>query len=343
MSITDTSNPGIDPDRLASWLTDHTALDGPYAVEHLSGGRSNLTYRLTAAQGTFVVRRPPLGQVPSSAHDMSREWRFLQALSDTDVPVPTPIAFCKDRNVVGADFYVMSFAAGRVLATGSDSATLSPKVRRHAAEATVDTLVMLHTLDPDLVGLTEFRRSGSFIERQLHRWHAQVHRVTHVDLRLVDEAHAALLRRIPPEATRIVHGDFRPGNLVYDSTGAVVAVLDWELGAIGEPLTDLGWLLASWEDPSDLTPAIIPGPTGAAGFPGRQEIAKRYCAQTGRDVETVHYHLAFARWRAACIAVGVASRYAAGQMGDASRDGSDELRIVEIQARAALDLLSDLD
>jgi aminoglycoside phosphotransferase (APT) family kinase protein len=309
---------GIDAERVRPWLADHVeGLAGPVEFELLSGGHSNLTYRLTDAAGTvYALRRPPLGGLLSTAHDMSREWRFICALAPTPVPVAPPLAYCADTEITGAEFYVMGFVEGLVLADRDAGLRLPPGSRARAGDQVVDVLVALHALDPVEIGLGELVRRTGYLERQLRRWHAQVHASGVGDLSLLDEVHDLLARRIPAQRTGIVHGDYRPGNLAFGPDGAVRAVFDWELATSGDPMADLGWLAASWQDPEDEVPPTTLGPGTAPGFPARARLMERYARLSGRDVSNLPYWVAFSRWRAACIGVGVRARYLAGYMAD---------------------------
>lgn len=299
---------GIDAERVGRWLAAHVdGLVAPVRFTLIAGGRSNLTYKITDSGGAvYALRRPPTGGVLETAHDMGREWRFISALAPTPVPVAPPLAFCDDTAVTGAQFYVMGFVDGLVLADSAAASRLAPEVRRSAGERLVDVLVALHALDPHEVGLGPIVRRTGFAERQLRRWRHQAHESGGEELPLLDEVHDMLARRIPPQANGIVHGDYRPGNISFGPDGTVLAVFDWELATSGDPLTDLGYLVSGWDE----------GPMAAPGFPGREEIVARYARVSGRDVSDVPYWVAFARWRSACINAGVRARYLAGHMAD---------------------------
>jgi aminoglycoside phosphotransferase (APT) family kinase protein len=334
---------GIDAARVGRWLAEHVdGLAGPVEFELISGGLSNLTYRLTDAAGTvYALRRPPLGGVLSTAHDMSREWRFISALAPTQVPVAPPLAYCADTEITGAEFYVMGFVEGRVLADRDAGLLLPPEARDRAGDQVVDVLVALHALDPVGIGLGDLVRRTGYLERQLRRWHAQVHATGAEGLALLDEVHDLLARRIPAQTTGIVHGDCRPGNMAFGPDGTVRAVFDWELATSGDPMADLAWLASSWEDPGDETPPVTPGPSTAPGFPARAQLMARYTRLSCRDVSGLPYWVAFSRWRAACIDVGVRVRYLAGHMADdgyaaqARARSGDGVRLAEA-ARDAL-------
>jgi aminoglycoside phosphotransferase (APT) family kinase protein len=319
--------------------------DVPVVVERISGGHSNLTYRITDAAGTrWALRRPPTGMVLATAHDMGREWRFVSALAPTGVPVAPPVAYCADDAVIGAEFYVTGFVEGEVLGDAESGHRLAPQARLSAGAATVDVLADLHAVDPDEVGLADLRRPGGYLERQLKIWHRQVHASAVEDLSVVDAVHERLVARaaaLPPSQVRIAHGDYRPGNLAYGPDGTVRAIFDWELATLGDPLADLGWLLASWGRPADTAPPTIAGPNQAGGYPDGDELVARYARRSGRDVGETDFYVAFARWRSACIGAGVHSRYVAGVMGGAESDGgAARLRSLHDQAEAALAALS---
>lgn len=331
---------------LAEWF--RTAVpgvaDGPLTVTRISGGHSNLTYRIADATGSaWALRRPPTGMVLATAHDMGREWRFITALADTPVPVAEPVALCTDADVIGAEFYVMGFVEGDVLGDEESGHRLAPDARHAAGLDAIDVLAALHAVDPDEVGLADLRRPGSYLERQLRRWHRQVHASAVPDLDVVDAVHARLAERaaaLPPSDVRIAHGDFRLGNLAVGPDGTVRAVFDWELATLGDPLADLGWIIASWGRPGDRVPATLSGPSLVDGWADREELVARYAQRSGRDVSDLDFYVAFARWRSACIGAGVYSRYAGGVMGDDHRDDLDvRLQAIRTQAAAALDAL----
>ena len=318
MSVAGSALPGIDAERVRRWLAGHVdGLADGVEFELVSGGRSNLTYRLTGAAGAvYALRRPPTGGVLSTAHDVSREWRFISALASTAVPVPRPVVYCADTAITGAEFYVMGFVEGLVLGDGDAGLAMAPRARASAAEHLIDVLVALHALDPVAAGLGEMVRETGYLERQLRRWRAQVHATGAPELALLDEVHDLLARRIPAQASGLVHGDYRAGNVAFGPDGAVRAVFDWELATSGDPMADLGWLASTWQDPGEQLPPTTPGPGSVAGFPARARLVQRYARLSGRDVSNLPYWVAFSRWRSACIGVGVRARYLAGHMAD---------------------------
>ncbi|MEZ0075330.1 phosphotransferase family protein [Planotetraspora sp. GP83] len=333
---------GIEPPAVSRWLAGHIeGVAEPVEFSLVSGGRSNLTYRVTDAAGAvWALRRPPTGGVLSTAHDMSREWRFISALASTGVPVPHPLGYCADPALTGAEFYVMSYVDGVVLADEESAARLSPAARRTAGFALIDVLVALHAVGLDATGLGDLARPEGYVERQLRRWRRRLHEHGSPYLALLDHVHDALAAHIPEQTSGIVHGDYRPGNLAFAEDGRVVAVFDWELATVGDPLADLGWLIASWGQPGDDRPATMESPSTAPGFPARDELAGRYAKLSGRDLSALPYYVAFARWRMACINVGVRARYLAGVMGD---DGYDVEARADLERRRAEAALEDIE
>jgi aminoglycoside phosphotransferase (APT) family kinase protein len=322
------STPPPDADTLSGWLTGAgVRFTGPLEVRLIAGGRSNLTYLLTDGDGQrLVLRRPPGGELLDSAHDMHREWRFISALRPTDVPVPDPLVYCDDTAVIGAPFYVMGFVDGVVVETTETAEKIPFDARRPLGLELVDTMGRLHRVEPAEVGLADIAKGADYLARQLRRWQKQWELSVGpagVDEPLMAGLHADLVRLAPPQhRTGIVHGDFRLGNVISGTDGTVRAVLDWELATLGDPLADLGWLLASWRLPEDEGPAPAgpASPTEVGGFPTREELIERYGSVTGVEPAQVDYYVAFAQWRMACILSGVSARYQTGAMGD---DGTD--------------------
>ncbi|MBV6754889.1 phosphotransferase family protein [Rhodococcus opacus] len=313
----ETRSPGIDESAVTKWVVrEIDTADAPLGFDLITGGRSNLTYRVTDGGGRcWVLRRPPAGPVLPSAHDVTREARVLQVLQRTPVPVPTVVAVCADPAVTGAEFYVMDHVEGIVLDSEADAAQLSPTARRAAAGSLVDTLAAIH--DVDCAPLEGLRRPGSYVERQLRRWMRQFERSSSRCVPVIGEVHKLLSARVPTERwTGLVHGDYRPGNAIFGGDGHVRAVLDWELCTVGDTLADIGWLTATWQVPD----AVGWAPADDSGFGDAADLADRYAQRTGRDLSDLGFYQAFALWRLACIAEGVHSRYAAGSMGEQDVD-----------------------
>ena len=334
-------------DSVVAWLARQGIdLAGPVRAELIAGGRSNLTYALAGADGHKVVlRRPPAGGILATAHDMTREWRFISALRDTSVPVAEPLALA-DSDVLGVPFYVMSYVDGHVLHDAADAQVLSGDARRRAATSLIDTMVRLHQLDIDAVGLGDIGRREDYIGRQLRRWKRQWDQSCCTDISAVDAAYERLAAAVPPQPhARIVHGDFRLGNTICGTDGQLRAVLDWELATLGDPLADLGWLLTWWVEPGEPDPtAVSPAaqPSTLPGFPSRQWLISRYEQGSGADLSRIGFYIAFASWRGACISAGVLTRYESGVMGDDGFNPAALRAKIAGQAQAALEQVSQL-
>ena len=310
---------GVDVERVSRWLVDH--IDGavaPFAFDLIAGGRSNLTFRVTGADGTrFVLRRPPLGHVLATAHDMAREYRIIAAVGTTDVPVPPALGVCTDTEVNGAPFYVMGYVDGVVLDSVERAEQLAPELRRPAAEHLIDVLADLHAVDVDAVGLGDLAKREGYVERQVKRWSTQWEQSKTRELPAIDEVARRLRERVPVQrGVSIAHGDYRFGNCLTDvQHGRIAAVLDWELCTLGDPLADVGYLGVYWYDGNEAT-ARANDPTPAGGFPRYADLLERYSLRTGRDLAEIDYYVAFSCWRLAVISEGVYARYLHGAMGD---------------------------
>lgn len=313
--------PGLPAAGVDAWL--RAALPDLHAGrawtgEVISGGLSNITYRLQLDGGSVILRRPPLGHVLPRAHDMRREHRVLSALASAGFAVPPPLGLCTDPEVIGADFYVMPEIAGVVLRTAADSAKLSEQQRATVCEDMVRLLVQLHSYDPDAIGLGDFGRRGGYGARQLATWAGQWERSKTRDLPDMDRLITRLQQAVPEDtASVVVHGDYRVDNTVVDpQTGRIAAVLDWELSTIGDPVADLAMTLTYWHDLDDDERAEIPvaaGITALPGFPTGAQIAQMYAAQAGADLATLPFHLALAAMKLAVILEGVHGRFINGQ------------------------------
>ncbi|MEU0373284.1 phosphotransferase family protein [Streptomyces sp. NPDC006283] len=319
--------PGLDPDQLRGHLDRERPglVDGPLSARLIQGGRSNLTYAVTDGTSRWVVRRPPLGHVLATAHDMKREHRVISALAPTAVPVPQPVLLCEDESVIGSPFYVMEFVDGTPYRTAEQLAPLGPERTRAAVLSLVDTLVDLHAVDPEAVGLGDFGRPEGFLDRQLRRWGKQLAASRGRDLAGIDELHAALGRELPdsPAAT-VVHGDYRLDNVLIGDDDRIKAVLDWEMSTLGDPLTDLG-LLVMYSKRLELPDSPVSTTAGAAGHPSPAELIERYAERSGRDTSAISWYTAFAWFKLAVILEGIHYRYTLGQTVGAGFDRIGDL------------------
>ena len=316
---------GLDLAKVGPWLEANVeGAVGPFTATLIAGGRSNLTFTVTGSDGTrFVLRRPPLGHVLASAHDMAREHKIIAAVGKTSVPVPPALGLCEDTDVNGAPFYVMGFVDGVVLDNVQKAKALDPSLRRQACEHLIDVLADLHAVDIDEIGLGDLARRGGYTERQLKRWKTQWEASKTRELPAIDEVAQRLGERMPEQqGVVIAHGDYRFGNCLTDvEAGKIAAVLDWELCTLGDPLADVGYLRVYWADPGQ--EGRHNDPTSAGGFLSYADLIERYANRTGRDLSGIEYYVAFSSWRLAVISEGVYSRYLHGAMGDQGMSQAD--------------------
>lgn len=324
--MSETDVVGFEVGTIEGWLSTVTDLDPPISWERLPGGHSNLTYLLTDTAGReLVIRRPPQGQLLPKAHDMWREYRIIDGLWQTAVPVAEPIAYCDDRKIAETHFYVMGKVDGEALYEGEDvRAWLAEPARATAGESFIDVLAALHSVDPNDVGLTELGRHDGYVARQLRTWYgswtASIDAAAHDDPR-VHELHDLFAAGIPEQGpARIVHGDYGPHNCMFSRNGSVTGVLDWEIATLGDPIADFAYSINAWIEPGDEGVYGADPPTALPGFPSRDHLIERYASATGADLSNLPFYRAFNSWKTACILHGVYARYRAGQK---STDGVD--------------------
>ena len=297
--------------RLGDWLAARGLSAGaPLQIEQLSGGASNLTFRVRTAAADWVLRRPPATGVLPTAHDVVREHDIQRALGSTAVPVPRMVAACADAAVIGAPFYLMQHVEGSIYGTVDAVAALSAADARAVSLALADTLAELHAVDPDTVGLAGLARPEPFVERQLRRWKGQWERSAPTPLPVLDAVFAELERRRPPPTpASVVHGDYNLANVMFSGT-TVVAVLDWELTALGDPLADLGALLAYWGAAGRVLIASRGGhlPDANPGMAGADELVSRYEAAIGERADDLPFFEAMATAKLAVICAGAMLR-----------------------------------
>ena len=334
---------GIDSANVNAWLAAHVpALALPVDYELIAGGHSNLTYSARDAAGRcYVLRRPPLGHVLESAHDMGREYRVVHALRDSGVPVAPTHGLCLDVAVNSAPFFVMDFVAGLVPHDDQAAAQMPAAARVALSTDVADVLARLHKLDPDAVGLGSLGRKENYVARQLKRWAQQWEQTRTEPVAAMEDAFRLLSERMPAQlGASIVHGDYRLGNFIV-AGGKIQAVLDWELCTLGDPLADLGYLLNTWMAPEERRgDAEDSMPTTAGGFSSREALVARYAELTGFDLQHIDYYRAFQQWRLAAIRQGVYKRYLVGAMGSARDFDLDGYKqIIERKAQIAVALL----
>jgi aminoglycoside phosphotransferase (APT) family kinase protein len=329
---------GIDRAGVEAWFAEHASgAELPLSFERISGGRSNLTFDVKDSAGArWALRRPPLGKRLGSAHDMGREHQVIAALEDTPVPVPRVIGLCEDEAVNGAPFFVMDWVEGPILRQASDAERFGEEDRNSIGERVVDTLVAIHAVDPDAVGLGELGRKENYVERQLKRWGGQWEKSKTRELSVVTDVHDRLSDRIPEQGrATIVHGDYRLDNMILSPAGEVAAVVDWELCTLGDPLADVGMLLVYWSEAGDDFMPLFAPATIAPGFIGRDQVRDRYVERSGRDLSEIDFYMALGYWKLAIILEGVYARYAEGQYGKTDEGFEEFARIVERLAGAA--------
>ncbi len=326
----------FDPARLQAYLAGRVpGLGGPMRAERIGGGQSNPTYRLRFPDRTVILRKQPAGELLPSAHAIDREHRVMQALAETDVPVPEMLHLCTDRSVIGTLFYVMAALDGRVIHDSAIPGATTTE-RRAIYDSMNDVLARLHRVDWRAVGLEGFGRPGNYFARQIHRWTRQWQASRTREMPAMERLIAWLPAHVPDgDETTIVHGDFRLGNLMLDAREPrVIALLDWELSTLGHPLADLAYNCLIWR----ATPEMYGGIEGlghaALGIPSEAEHVARYCERTGRADGITPFHLAFAMFRMAVIFEGIAQRARIGtaaaanaeQVGRLSADYAERAR-----------------
>lgn len=319
--MTTATPPGIDAERLGHYFVRTIeGGDADLTFELLAGGRSNLTYLVMGGGQEWVLRRPPLGLVLPSAHDMAREFTVLQALAQTSFPVARPLHLCTDDTVLGVPFYLMERKRGRVFFDRLDDDYATTKAERRAMSlAAVQALVDLHALDYESLGLAGFGRPAGYVERQVRRWADQWQRSKTRDLPEIDEVGRRLAAAIPASSrSAIVHGDYRLGNVMFhpDDPGSVSAVFDWEMATLGDPLADLGYLIKGWGEPGDPAERFeateVGRLTALEGFITRAEIAEEYERRSGHDASGVSFFECLGFYKAAVVTEGIYARHLQG-------------------------------
>jgi aminoglycoside phosphotransferase (APT) family kinase protein len=340
---------GAEPERIGGWLARllHDPAWRECSVSLIAGGKSNLTYLVGSRAGELVFRRPPLGHVLPTAHDMAREHRVISALGRTAFPVPRTLLYsAADDNPLGVQCYAMERVVGHICRDGFPPGYAeAPEQCRAIAEALVDALADLHSTDPAAIGLADFGRPEGFMDRQLKLWSKQWERSKTDELPALDALRDELVRTKPERfPASLVHGDFRLDNCVLHPArpGTIVAVLDWEMSTLGNPLADFAAMLAYWADPDEderlAAAQIVPPLTRRAGFLNRRELIERYARRSGLDLSRIDWYLAFAYFKLAVICQGIAARAAGGAMLGSGFD--DAQRLVELQVRAGLHVLA---
>ena len=329
-----TTTAGADPAVVGPYLADvlgDEAWRSP-SVELIAGGKSNLTYRVSSSAGDVILRRPPLGHVLPTAHDMNREYTAMHALRDTDVPVPQMLHLERDPDLLGQPFYVMEAVEGHICREDIPAGYADePAQRRAIGEALVRTLGDLHNVVPAEVGLGEFGRPEGYLSRQVARWSKQWDATRIPGLESIDALAAELAATLPTtQRSTIVHGDFRLDNTILDPSapGKIAAVLDWEMCTLGDPLADLGILLVYWSQADDADARnlgnVVQAATVLEGFPDRAEVARLYAERSGLDLAQLPWYVSFAFWKLSVVIAGIVARVQGGAMVGSGFDGIQE-------------------
>lgn len=334
----------LDPnalDRLGGLLRQRGALGAnePISSRLISGGRSNLTYEVSSDRDTWVLRRPPLGHVLSTAHDMGREYRVLTALGNpsVNVPVPETVLMCDDMDIIGAPFYVMKRIEGVVLRTADQALALNDSDQIHLSERLIDVLDDLHAIDPVSIGLGDFGKPVGFMPRQVKRWSRQLADSRSRPIHGIEELAADLESSMPIQVdSTIVHGDFRLDNCLVRN-GDIEAVLDWEMSTLGDPLSDLGLFAVYYAGLADIPNPIVQSPGGLGSYPSLDVLLDRYALRSGRDLSELDWYIAFAWFKFAVILEGIHYRSTLGATVGEGFDGVSELVQPSVdRGRAAL-------
>ncbi len=340
---------GLDPEKVSSWLAVELKelSTPPYEFELIAAGGSNLTYKITDSAGScFALRRPPEVVALHSAHDMSREWRIMSALGNSEkqnkIPVPECLAYSKDLDILGAEFYVMSFVEGTILRDSSTVPDITPEAARAATESLIEVQVLMHTLDLGEANLADLAKHEDYAGRQLKRWKRQVEAGGIRDLPLHTELYERLLKSKPLETVPagLVHGDYRFDNCVLDSSWNIAAVLDWELCTLGNPIADFVWSLQYWADPGDEMKWLIDSPTLNPSFMRREEYCNLYRRISRFNLADMDYYTVFSWWKQASIVEGVYARLLAG--GGGGMSDPDQTANIARRVDDMLDYAADL-
>jgi len=323
--------PGLDLARFRSWYDAQRPgeIQGELRGSLIAGGKSNLTYAVTDGTSDWIVRRPPLGHVQATAHDMGREFTAMSALAGTDVPVPRMYARCTDPDILGAEFYVMEKVEGRAYRRASELEALGADRTSAIAGRLVDVLARLHAVDPAAVGLGEFGRPDGFLERQVRRWGRQLEGSKTREHPDADELHRLLTQRVEQvagdaSAVGIVHGDYRLDNCLVGDEDEIHAVVDWEMATLGDTRTDVALMLVYETLGASAAGDLVSDVAKASGWPGNEQQLAAYTSASGREPGDMGFHLALAYFKLAVILEGIHYRFLQGQTVGEGFDGIGE-------------------
>lgn len=327
----------LDEARLTAWMEANVAgFKGPLWQGKFAGGQSNPTYRIDSPSGSYVLRRKPFGQLLPSAHAVDREFKVIAGLYPTGFPVAKPYGLCTEENVIGSWFYIMGMVEGRTIWDGSMPDASGPEERRATYNAMIDTLAALHKVDVEAAGLSDYGKPGNYFGRQVDRWTKQ-YRLSETETMPEMEKLIEFLPATLPEQTRtsVVHGDYRIDNMIFAANEPkVLAVLDWELGTLGDPLADFTYVALAWVTENGGRSGVMDLDRKALGIPELDEVVERYCAATGRDgVPDLNWYFAYNFFRLAGIMQGIKKRVIDGTASSAHARNMSE-RVNPLAERA---------
>ena len=298
-------------------------IDKNFKYEQFKVGRSNITFKVFDKENTYVLRRPPYGDKLESAHNMSREYKIIDVLSKNNIKVPKPIFLYKDKKVCDDDFYVMEYIKGETIATNIEAEKYSKDDKEKISESFIETISTIHNFDVINSELSDLGKHEGYVERQLNRWNKQFEAQKVREIKELDLATKLLFENIPKQQrVCIVHGDYRLDN-VRVNNNLVAAIVDWELCTLGDPLADLGTVIASWSNKNETDTPFIYSPSLSDGFPSRQEIINLYDSKSGLDLKNVEFYVRLSFWKHAMIMEGVYVRYSLGYYGNVDKKDVD--------------------
>jgi len=327
----------LDEAKLTAWMEANVeGFRGPLRQGKFAGGQSNPTYRIDSPSGSYVLRRKPFGPLLPSAHAVDREFKAIAGLYPTGFPVAKPYGLCTDENVIGSWFYIMGMVEGRTIWDGAMPDASGPDERRATYDAMIDTLAALHSVDVEKAGLSDYGKPGNYFGRQVDRWTKQ-YRLSETETMPEMERLIEFLPATLPEQTRtsIVHGDYRIDNMIFAaSEPKVIAVLDWELGTLGDPLADFTYVALAWVTENGGRSGVMDLDRKALGIPELDEVVARYCAATGRDgLPDLNWYFAYNFFRLAGIMQGIKKRVIDGTASSAHAKNMSE-RVTPLAERA---------
>ncbi len=309
--------------KIRDYISSNIELNYEFNFEQFKVGRSNITYKIFDDTKVFVLRRPPFGNKLESAHNMQREFKIITELSKNSLKVPKPILLCVDRLICDDDFYIMEYIEGETIADNLIAEKYSDLDKKKITESFISTLAELHYFDVETSGLKDLGKHENYIERQLNRWSKQFNAQKVRDISDLDIATKLLFDKIPPQQkVSIVHGDYRLDNVRIDNN-SVAAVVDWELCTLGDPLADLGTVIASWSNKNEIDTPFIYSPSLSGGFPSRQEIIDMYKSKSSLNLSDIEFYIRLSFWKHAMIMEGVYVRYSLGYYGKVDKKDVD--------------------